>query len=164
MAKVHCFSSFTFSYFPRALILVQTLRRIHPDWVLWAVLVDEPPAGDDCGLSRQFDRVVYANDLPFERFQSWIFRHDIVEASTAVKGEMLCHLLVEERAETRSVSRSGYCGVWLVGRHRRAARPEFHSFDAPSGRSERYGRSNERQRADVVAIWCIQPRLFGSEK
>ena len=98
MAKVHCFSSFTFSYLPRALILVQTLRRIHPDWVVWAVVVDEPPAGNDCGLSREFDKVVYAKDLPFERFQSWIFRHDIVEASTAVKGEMLCHLL-EEGAE-----------------------------------------------------------------
>jgi hypothetical protein len=91
--KVHCFTSFTFSYLPRAAILVSTLRSVHPDWTLWAVIPDEPPGGDDRGVSAIFDCVLYAKDLPFSRFQNWIFRHDIVEASTAVKGETLCHIL-----------------------------------------------------------------------
>jgi hypothetical protein len=88
-AKVHCFTSFTFSYLPRALILVRTLRSVHPDWVLWAIVPDEPPSETDCGLAKEFDHVVYGKDLPLQRFRNWIFKHDIVEASTAVKGEML---------------------------------------------------------------------------
>ena len=94
-AQVHCFTSFTFSYLARAIILVKTLRAAHPDWMLWAVVTDEPLKNDDCGLAQEFDRVVYAKDLGFERFERWIFKHDIVEASTAVKGKMLQHLLSE---------------------------------------------------------------------
>jgi hypothetical protein len=91
--SVHCFTSFTFSYLARAKILVDTVRMAHPDWTIWAVMVDEPFEGDDFGLSQIFDRVLYAKDLGFESFKSWLFKHDIVEASTAVKGKMLCHIL-----------------------------------------------------------------------
>jgi hypothetical protein len=90
---VHCFTSFTFSYLARAKILVQTLRAVHPDWTIWAVMVDEPIEGEDFGLAREFDHVIYAKDLGFPEFRKWLFKHDIVEASTAVKGRMLQHLL-----------------------------------------------------------------------
>jgi hypothetical protein len=92
-APVNCFTSFTFSYLPRARILARTLRAVHLDWVLWAVVPDEPPNGDDCGISKEFDHVIYAKQLAFPRFYSWLFKHDIVEASTPVKGEMLRHVL-----------------------------------------------------------------------
>ena len=95
---IHCFTSFTFSYLSRAKILLQTLRAAHPDWTIWAVMVDEPVDGEDFGLEREFDRVVYAKDLGFPEFRKWLFKHDIVEASTAVKGKMLQHLL-EQGAE-----------------------------------------------------------------
>ena len=49
--------------------------------------------GNDCGLAAEFDRVLYAKDLDFPRFDRWLFKHDVVEASTAVKGQMLRHLL-----------------------------------------------------------------------
>ena len=91
--EVHCFTSFTFSYLTRAVILARTLREAHPDWVLWAVVTDEPPRGNDCGLATEFDRVLYAKELDFHRFDRWLFKHDVVEASTAVKGQMLRHLL-----------------------------------------------------------------------
>jgi hypothetical protein len=93
--NIHCFTSFTFSYLPRALILAHTLRSVHPDWILWAVVPDVMPNGQDFGLSREFDHVVYANDLALPRFRNWMFKHDIVEASTAVKGEMLRHVLAQ---------------------------------------------------------------------
>jgi lipopolysaccharide biosynthesis glycosyltransferase len=96
--EIHCFTSFTFSYLSRAKILLQTLRAAHPDWTIWAVMVDEPVDGDDFGLEKEFDRVVYAKDLGFPEFRKWLFKHDIVEASTAVKGKMLQHLL-EQGAE-----------------------------------------------------------------
>jgi len=86
---VHCFTSFTFSYLPRALILVRTLREAHPDWVIWAVVTDEPPDDASGALLNEFNRVVYAKDLGFDRFERWLFKHDVVEASTAVKGQML---------------------------------------------------------------------------
>jgi lipopolysaccharide biosynthesis glycosyltransferase len=90
---IHCFTSFTFSYFPRAVVLVRTLRAAHPDWTVWAVVTDEPIEGNDFGLVREFDRVLYSKDLGFEKFDRWLFKHDIVEASTAVKGKALQHLL-----------------------------------------------------------------------
>jgi hypothetical protein len=46
--------------------------------------------GEVCAI---FDKIVYAEDLGIERFEPWLFKHDIVEACTAVKGAMLCHLL-----------------------------------------------------------------------
>jgi lipopolysaccharide biosynthesis glycosyltransferase len=91
--SIHCFTSFTFSYLARAKILVSTLRRAHPDWTIWAVMVDEPHEGNDFGLAEEFDKVVYAKDLGFSDFRNWLFKHDIVEASTAVKGQMLRHIL-----------------------------------------------------------------------
>ena len=42
-----CFTSFTYSYLPRARVLAETLRQAHPDWQLWAVVVDRPPPGAD---------------------------------------------------------------------------------------------------------------------
>jgi hypothetical protein len=99
MSRVQCFTSFTFSYLPRALILVRTLRQAHPDWKFWALMVDACPPGCDLEAElAEFDHVVYAEELGFERYHAWMFKHDIVEASTAVKGQMLCHLL-EQGAE-----------------------------------------------------------------
>jgi hypothetical protein len=85
--KVLCFSSFTFSYLNRARVLFQSLRRHQPDWHLVALITDEPPAGltftaDD----EPFDTLVYARDLPIESFRSWLFKHDVIEVCTAVKG------------------------------------------------------------------------------
>src|SRR5271155_4762676 len=90
---VHCFTSFTFSYLARAMILATTLKAAHPDWVLWAVITDEPPDAGHAGADKEFDHVVYAKELGFKHFERWLFKHDIVEASTAVKGQMLRYLL-----------------------------------------------------------------------
>ena len=94
MSVVRCFTSFSFSYLTRAILLARTLRAAHPDWELWATLVDRPPPGLDVTVAlAEFDRHIFAEDLGFERWESWIFKHDIVEACTAVKGQMMSHLL-----------------------------------------------------------------------
>ena len=88
--KVLCFSSFTFSYLNRARVLFESLRRFHPDWELVALITDEPPPGFDFDPAREpFDRVVYASELGIADFRAWLFRHDIVEVCTAVKGPFL---------------------------------------------------------------------------
>ncbi|MDR3524555.1 MAG: hypothetical protein P4L66_10675 [Acetobacteraceae bacterium] len=94
MSKVKCFSSFTFSYLTRAIMLARTLRQVHPDWELWAMMVDTPPPGVDAAtVLADFDQVLYPEQLGLDRFSAWLFKHDIVEACTAVKGRMMSYLL-----------------------------------------------------------------------
>jgi len=88
--KVLCYTSFTFSYLNRARVLFQTLRRFHPDWELVALVTDEAPEGFVFDLAAEpFDRVVYAQDLGIPQFRGWLFKHDVVEVCTAVKGPFL---------------------------------------------------------------------------
>lgn len=88
--KVLCYSSFTFSYLNRARVLFQTLRRFHPDWELVALITDQAPAGFAFDpASEPFDRVVWAHELGVPAFQSWLFKHDVVEVCTAVKGPFI---------------------------------------------------------------------------
>nr|MEA2799503.1 hypothetical protein [Phenylobacterium sp.] len=88
--KVLCYSSFTFSYLNRARVLFQTLRRFHPDWELVALITDRPPQGFRFDPAAEpFDRVVWAEDLGIPDFQGWLFKHDVVEICTAVKGPFL---------------------------------------------------------------------------
>ncbi|CAO3459643.1 sulfotransferase family protein [Azospirillum largimobile] len=94
MSGVHCFTSFTYTYLSRARVLAQSLRSVHPDWTFWALIVDELPAGVSAAEAHAgFDRVVFARDLGIPSFDNWIFRHDVVEACTAVKGRMLVEML-----------------------------------------------------------------------
>jgi hypothetical protein len=88
--KVLCYSSFTFSYLNRARVLFQTLRRFHPDWELVALITDEPPPGFRFDPAAEpFDRVVWAQDLGIPGFRGWLFKHDVVEVCTAVKGPFI---------------------------------------------------------------------------
>jgi hypothetical protein len=88
--KVLCYTSFTFSYLDRARVLFRTLRRRHPDWELVALLTDEPPPGFHFDPAEEsFDRVVRVQDLGIPDWRRWLFKHDVVEACTAVKGPFL---------------------------------------------------------------------------
>lgn len=93
---VHAFTSFTFSYLNRARVLATSLRRQHPDWVIWAVLTDKPPPGLVFDLAQEaFDRVLSAEDLYGDETDSWLFGLDIVEACTGVKGRAHLRILQE---------------------------------------------------------------------
>ena len=89
-----CFTSLSYSYLPRARVLAETLRAAHPDWPLWLVVVDRPPPGfDSQSALAGFDGVIDAEHLGIARFRAWLFKHDLIEACTAVKGAALRHLL-----------------------------------------------------------------------
>lgn len=101
---VYAFSSFTYSYLDRARVLAQTLRQMHADWHLCAVVTDRPPEGaSQAELLSDFDSVLTARDLlgaeMGDGFSGWMFGHNIVEACTAVKGRALAHLLDQPDAE-----------------------------------------------------------------
>jgi len=92
--SVHCFTSFSFSYLNRARVLVHTIKKFHPDWTFWAVITDRVPEGFAFTISSEdFDKVLWGEDLRPKDFTAWIFKHDIVEACTAVKGYALEHIL-----------------------------------------------------------------------
>jgi len=91
---VHVYTSFSYSYLNRARVLAASLRRNHPDWVLWAVLTDKEPEGFELDRALEnFDHWVTAEDLFGDQTERWLFGHDIVEACTAVKGRALERIL-----------------------------------------------------------------------
>ncbi len=97
---IHTFTSFSYSYLNRARVLAEGLKRLHPDWVLWAVLTDVAPDGMEHDWECEtYDHVLTAANLFGEETESWLFGHDIVEACTAVKGAAACRILDEPGCE-----------------------------------------------------------------
>jgi hypothetical protein len=92
MSTITCFTSFTWGYLARALVLSRTLRAAHPDWRQAALVVDTPAEGAEEALAT-FDETVYAQDLGVPDFRSFLFRHTLVEACTALKPRMLNRIL-----------------------------------------------------------------------
>lgn len=84
--KVLCFSSFTFGYLNRARVLFASVKRHHPDWHCVGLITDDPPPGFEWRSDEALDEIVYAKDLSIPDFRGWLFKHDIVEVCTAVKG------------------------------------------------------------------------------
>lgn len=94
MTGVCCYTSFTYAYLGRARTLLATLRLAHPDWTICAVVVDEPADGIPVAeLLAGFDLVLGLADLGIPRLHAWLFKHDVIEACTAVKGEAMLHLM-----------------------------------------------------------------------
>lgn len=94
MTGICCYTSFTYAYLGRARTLLATLRDVHPDWTVCAVVIDEPPPGGfDTDLLAGFDVVLRLDDLGIPRARAWLFKHEIVEACTAVKAAAMLRLM-----------------------------------------------------------------------
>ena len=97
---IHAYTSFSYSYLDRARVLARSIRKHHPDWVIWAVLTDKEPQGFTLDWSAEdYDKVITAEDLFGPGTDSWLFGLDIVEACTAVKGKALLHILADPTAD-----------------------------------------------------------------
>ena len=95
----HCFTCATLSYLPRARVLATSLRRHHPEWILWLLIADAPPEGFGLNIASElFDHVVWIDELNLPNFKQWCFRHDVVELCTAAQGPFL-KKLIEAQAE-----------------------------------------------------------------
>lgn len=87
MSKIAVFTSATYTYFSRARTLAETVKKFHPDWHMCFLLPDEPPKGVKVKWkTEKFDSVMHLADLGIENLNSWLFRHNVVELCTAVKG------------------------------------------------------------------------------
>jgi len=105
------YTSITLSYLPKARTLFDTLGRHHPDWTRVLVVVErEMPGVRDALLALpEIDEVLMFDDLEIhsengmplqgDDKERWMFRHDVVEACTAVKGSALTKLLRREGTE-----------------------------------------------------------------
>src|SRR5215469_2784815 len=89
-AKTAVYTSATYTYFSRARTLAESVKRFHPDWHMCLVCPDIPPSGVSIDWNTEkFDSVIALNDLEIPSVKSWLFRHNVVELCTAVKGRAL---------------------------------------------------------------------------
>lgn len=89
---IRVFSSFTKAYLPKARVLAKTLKKYHPDWIFYAIFSDTLPPGFDL-KKEPFTHLWTLDKLDIPDCKSWIFKHNIIELCTAVKGPALVKLL-----------------------------------------------------------------------
>ncbi len=94
MNKTAIFTSCAANYIPKARVLASTVKNFHSNIDIFLLIVDDIPTQFNVE-EEDFDFVVTAEDLAIDNFNSWIFKHNIVEACTAVKPFMLRYLLAK---------------------------------------------------------------------
>jgi hypothetical protein len=96
--RIAIFTICSNNYMPFAHVLLESVRRHHPDAALFLCLADriiKPPS-----LYDQDWTVIEAHDLPIPDFPSFAFRYDIMEFNTALKPFMFLHLLDDRGFDT----------------------------------------------------------------
>lgn len=79
------YTSVTRSYLPKALVLANSVKKLHPDWTFAVLLSDVFPDGWN-PADWPFDHVVLLPEIGVPEWKSWAFGHTVVELCTAVKG------------------------------------------------------------------------------
>lgn len=85
------FTSICSNYLPKAMTLAESVKRHCPEahFVLCLVEREIPDVARDFP---HFDEIILAKDAGWDNFDTFMFRHSIVEASTAVKPRFMIHL------------------------------------------------------------------------
>lgn len=96
------FTSICANYLPKAMTLAESVKRHCKDAHFVLCLV-EREAPNVASSFPHFDEVVLAKDAGWEHFDRFMFRHAIVEASTAVKAQFMLDLLRRHPDETKFV-------------------------------------------------------------
>ena len=79
------------NYLPKALVLAKSVKKYIKDATFVVSLV-EKEIPQYVRQHEEFDYVVLGKELGFDNFDRFIFKHSIVEASTAVKGQLFRYL------------------------------------------------------------------------
>lgn len=86
LKNVHCFTSITNNYLPKACILAETLKSHHPEWK-FDLVIAEPFINLGEENFKFFDNIITIDDLNFPYFNRWVFNHSVMEICTAIKGQ-----------------------------------------------------------------------------
>ncbi|MDE7311517.1 MAG: hypothetical protein K2N87_07890 [Eubacterium sp.] len=104
------FTSICANYTHKARTLAQSVKKQMPDAVFVVCLTERTiPENVYAGY---FDDVVLAKDMWQGNFNRYIFKHSIVEASTAVKGQFFLYLMENYPAESQFVYLDPDCYVY----------------------------------------------------
>ncbi len=90
------------NYLPKAMVLAESLKKHNPNSEFVVCLV-EKTIEEAAEKFEYFDYVVLSKDIGIRDFDNFIFRHTIVEASTAVKGDLFEYLLNNFKDEDKFV-------------------------------------------------------------
>lgn len=89
---IHVYTSAALNYLPKVRLLCQSIKKFHPDWVVHFALADKKP--EWLVLSAEpFDDIIGLDELPIPNIKSWMFSHNLIELSTAIKPFVLQKLL-----------------------------------------------------------------------
>ena len=89
---LYAFTSAACNYLPKVRLLIQSLKRHHPEIRLVLALSDL--VEDPIALRGEaWDEILPIDTLAIPDWRRWAFTHDIVELSTAIKPFVLSHLL-----------------------------------------------------------------------
>jgi hypothetical protein len=98
MKKVHVFTSAAFNYIPKVRLLLNSVRKYHPEFVFHLALADK--LRDDIDVSHEgFDSIIPVESLDIPDVKGWAFCHAIVELATAIKPFVLKQLLERDDCE-----------------------------------------------------------------
>lgn len=95
------FTSICANYLHKARTLAKSVKQNMPDVKFIVCMVEREIRNDY--YNENFDRIVLAKDAWIDDFDSFIFKHDIVEASTAVKGGFFQYLYREYPDENKFI-------------------------------------------------------------
>jgi hypothetical protein len=90
--KIAIYTSFAVNYLAKARVLVESTKACNPDIDVFGLVSDRFPIGFDLSQER-FAEIWMVEDYPADPLKGWIYRHNIMELSTAVKGWALNRLL-----------------------------------------------------------------------
>lgn len=86
------YTSICSNYLPKAMTLAESVKQNCKDAIFVLCLV-EREIPEVAANFPYFDKIILAKDAGWENFDSFMFRHSIVEASTAVKPQFMLHLM-----------------------------------------------------------------------
>jgi hypothetical protein len=90
--KIAIYTAFSVNYLAKARVLVETIKQLNRDVDVIAIVCDRFQSTINV-TDEQFDQIWMVEDYPAVPVKGWIFRHNIMELSTAVKGWGLGRLL-----------------------------------------------------------------------
>ena len=90
--RIAIYTSFAINYLAKARVLVKSIKAVAPDIDVIGIVCDKFPRNIDA-TEEPFDDLWLVEEYPAKPVTAWIFRHNIMELCTAVKGWGLLRLL-----------------------------------------------------------------------